>query len=143
MQYNDQVGTLTAPHPQVILDPFFVLPDFAWIETRGTHPQAIFDAANSWTGIQKINTGGFSLNQNFPNPAADFTTIRFELSTPQQVTLDLYDVLGNKIATLENKMAGAGTHQINVDVRQLQAGYYMYTLKAGVDQISKKLLVVR
>lgn len=142
VQYNDQVGSLTAPHPQVVLDPFFVTPDFAWIETRGSYPQAIFDAENSFTGIQNTKKNSFNLNQNFPNPASDYTMIRFELGKSQQIKLDLYDLVGNKIGTLENKNLDAGMHQLNVDVRQLPAGYYMYTLNTGDEQLSKKLLIV-
>ncbi|MCX6291906.1 MAG: T9SS type A sorting domain-containing protein [Bacteroidetes bacterium] len=142
--YNDQVGILNNPHPQVVIDPSFTMADFAWIETRGPFSLslALFDAENSFMGVQEHHQHKFTLDQNYPNPANESTIISFELVKPDHVTLEVFDLVGNKMATLENNNLSAGAHQFKMDVTQIPAGYYMYALRAGDDQLTKKLLVV-
>lgn len=140
--YNDQVGSLSNPYPQVVIDPTFTQANFAWIEVRGSYSLALFDAENSFVGIQNPHSNQSGSLENYPNPANDFTFISFNLEKSQQVSLEVFDLIGNKVAVLENDRVSEGKHTLKMDVRQLPAGYYIYTLKAGNIQQSKKLIVV-
>ena len=87
--------------------------------------------------IQKLIVSGaimpdrFALEQNYPNPFNPSTTIRFSIpnviaSTPKQsqlVTLKVYDVLGDEVATLVNEEKPAGTYEIKFDALDFQAEF--------------------
>jgi len=92
----------------------------------------------------------FGLNQNFPNPFNPNTTIEYsipnnvgtthELST--QVSLKVYDVLGNEIATLVNETKQPGNYKVNFDAHGFPSGVYIYKLNtAGLLQVRKMMLL--
>jgi len=85
----------------------------------------------------------FSLWQNYPNPFNPSTTIRFDLPKSSFVTLQVYDLLGNEVATLVNEFRLAGSHKIDWTVRGLPSGLYFYRLQAGVFVDTKKLVVMK
>jgi hypothetical protein len=98
----------------------------------------------------------FSLEQNYPNPFNPNTTIRYsipsvianEVKQSQLVTLKVYDVLGNEIATLVNEEQTAGKYEIEFEshsgeVRNLVSGIYFYQLKAGEFMETKKMLLLK
>jgi photosystem II stability/assembly factor-like uncharacterized protein len=83
------------------------------------------------------------LFQNYPNPFNPFTTIQFQVSTPAQVSLKVYDVLGNEVAALENESREAGNYSVIFDANKFSSGIYFYTLRAGNFIDSKKMLLLR
>lgn len=85
----------------------------------------------------------FSLQQNYPNPFNPVTVIQFQLADQSNVELSVYDMTGRQVATLVDKPMQAGNHQVNFDAQNLSSGVYIYTLKAGVQMISRKLTVVK
>ena len=85
------------------------------------------------TGInnrRNNSPSGFSLEQNYPNPFNPSTVIRFRLPASLNVTLKIYDLLGNKVRTLLNKRETAGMHEVVFDASGLASGVYFYQLKA-------------
>ena len=70
----------------------------------------------------------FVLHGNFPNPFNPQTTITFELRQSTTVTLEVFDVLGRRVATLLDGPAGAGTHTAVFDAAGLPSGLYVYRL---------------
>ncbi|MHC1737625.1 MAG: serine hydrolase [Ignavibacteriaceae bacterium] len=88
---------------------------------------------------------GFSLEQNYPNPFNPATVISYGLPVPGHVTLKLFDVLGNEIATLvdEEKNAGSYNYQLSTDNYQLTSGIYFYELRAGKYRSTKKLVLIK
>lgn len=95
-----------------------------------------------------IVPGRFVLHQNTPNPFNPETTIQFELAATAQVTLEIYNLLGQKVATLLNERRNAGFHKIiwaGVDDwgRPLNSGVYFYRLKAGNFEATKKLVLIK
>ncbi|MGZ3866386.1 MAG: T9SS type A sorting domain-containing protein [Bacteroidia bacterium] len=71
----------------------------------------------------------FSLSQNYPNPAKDFTRIKFQLSTSGYVSLKLFDVLGKPVFTLLDQQMNAGTYIFPLETNDFPEGIYFYELK--------------
>jgi hypothetical protein len=85
----------------------------------------------------------FTLKQNYPNPASHRTTIRFAVPEPSNVTLEVYDLLGRRVAVLKrNTAVRAGWHAVRVDASRLASGTYFYRLRSEDTQETKKLIVV-
>ena len=82
------------------------------------------------------------LFQNYPNPFNPSTTIRYEIPERSFVTIKVYDVLGNEIATLVNEEKPTGSYEVEFrpesSIQQLASGIYFYELTAGLFIQTKK-----
>lgn len=85
----------------------------------------------------------YILMQNYPNPFNPVTTITFSLPVQENVTLKLYDVLGNEIATLLNGTAKAGVNNVSFNASRLSSGIYIYVIKAGSFNSSKVMTLLK
>ncbi len=85
----------------------------------------------------------FTLHQNYPNPFNPITVIRYQLSNNSEVTLKVYDVLGNEVATLVNEYKTAGGYEAEFDASNLPSGTYFYRLQAGEYTETKKLILIK
>ncbi|MGH7602244.1 MAG: T9SS type A sorting domain-containing protein, partial [bacterium] len=85
----------------------------------------------------------FELMQNYPNPFNPATSIEFSIASDQFVSLKVYDVLGNEVATLVNEKKPAGFYRVSFDAKGLASGVYFYRLQAGNFAATRKLLLVR
>ncbi|MCK9424563.1 MAG: T9SS type A sorting domain-containing protein [Ignavibacteriaceae bacterium] len=88
----------------------------------------------------------FSLSQNYPNPFNPSTTISWQLSrkhSGSHVSLKVYDVLGNEVATLVNEEKSAGEYQVEFDGSKLASGIYFYTLHSSNFSAIKKMILLR
>jgi len=72
-----------------------------------------------------------SLSQNYPNPFNAFTLIKYELPQQSYVRIDIYDILGRNIVTIQDGLQPAGKHQIVWDAEGYSSGIYFYQLQAG------------
>ncbi len=93
--------------------------------------------------IQSIVPEEFLLSQNYPNPFNPTTRISFTLSEAGFVTLKVYDILGREVTTLFSKVMSAGKYEVDFDASQLPSGTYIYSINAGKQQISKKMLLIK
>ncbi|HET6227168.1 MAG TPA: T9SS type A sorting domain-containing protein, partial [Bacteroidia bacterium] len=85
---------------------------------------------------------GFSLKQNYPNPVnASKTVIEFNLTESTQAELNIYNALGQKVATPFNAQFSEGVHQFSLDVTNFKNGIYFYELKAGENKAIMKMIV--
>jgi 1,4-alpha-glucan branching enzyme len=83
-----------------------------------------------------------TLYQNYPNPFNPSTIIRFDVPESRQVLLEVYDILGRKVATLVDAQVSAGAHTVTFDASSLGSGTYFARLHvAGELRISKMLLL--
>ena len=68
----------------------------------------------------------FALLQNYPNPFNPTTNLRFTIGNPQEVTLKIYDVLGEEITTLVHEKLGAGSYTVRWKASNYSSGVYFY-----------------
>ncbi len=85
----------------------------------------------------------FELSQNYPNPFNPSTRIQYQVSSNSQVSLKVYDVLGNEVATLVNEEKPTGVYEVNFDASQLSSGIYFYKLNAANYSETKKMILMR
>jgi len=83
------------------------------------------------------------LNQNYPNPFNPSTTISFKLPEPGIVTLKIYNLLGEEIASLVDNYKQAGIHTFNFNAEGLPSGMYLYRLSTNGFTETKKMLFMK
>lgn len=86
---------------------------------------------------------GFELNQNYPNPFNPSTTISFSLPSSEKVKLQIFNTLGQEVAVLVDKEISAGRYNYTFDASGLTSGIYFYTLSAGNNSITKKMILIK
>ncbi len=85
----------------------------------------------------------FELSQNYPNPFNPSTRIQYSVSSSQNVTLKVFDVLGREVATLVNEQKSPGAYEVQLDGSKLSSGIYFYTLRSGNFMETKKLTLLK
>lgn len=107
--------------------------------------QMDFDGTFNYSNIIEVslNPYEFSLSQNYPNPFNPATTINFTLPTPQNVSLDIFNSAGEKVATIVNESLQAGYHSINFNASKLSSGVYFYSIKAGDFVAVRKMILLK
>lgn len=86
---------------------------------------------------------GFTLNQNYPNPINPFTTISFSIPKQSWVTMEIFNLLGQKVITLVSEVRPAGLYNVQWGASNCTSGIYYCRLQAGAFVAVKKLLLVR
>jgi len=87
--------------------------------------------------------GTYALDQNYPNPFNPTTTISFTLPVRDQVTLKVYNMVGQEVALLVNGEHQAGTYFVDFDASRLASGVYFYTLQTSNFSSTKKMTLVK
>ncbi|MEO8166891.1 MAG: T9SS type A sorting domain-containing protein [bacterium] len=86
----------------------------------------------------------FSLSQNYPNPFNPSTQIKFSVQSTDHARLEVFNILGQKVATLYNDIAEAGVyHIVSLDGTSLSSGIYFYQLESGKKIQLKKLILLK
>ena len=85
----------------------------------------------------------FSLEQNYPNPFNPTTTIKFSIPNEGLVTLKIYNVIGEEVATLVKDIKKAGNYELIFGANNLSSGVYLYKLSAGSFVETKKMLLLK
>ena len=103
---------------------------------EGTHPQQF---VKKKIGIPNE----YELKQNYPNPFNPSTRIEYSLAKDGWVVLDLYDILGEKIAQLVNENKESGNYSVQFDASQLPSGIYLYKIKTDNFVQVKKMFLLK
>jgi hypothetical protein len=96
-----------------------------------------------------LNAKDFQLYQNYPNPFNPTTKIKFIIPITlsgvegSPVSLEIYDMLGNEIATLINEEKSPGNYEVEFSADGLPSGIYFYKLDVGVYSETKKMLLIK
>ncbi|MFH1526738.1 MAG: T9SS type A sorting domain-containing protein, partial [Bacteroidota bacterium] len=93
---------------------------------------------------EEIIPRDYVLYQNYPNPFNPVTYIRFSIPEEEKVTIEIYDLLGQRIAVLsENEIFTVGYHEVLFDASGLSSGVYLYRIKAGEFFDIKKMVLIK
>jgi hypothetical protein len=141
--------------------PFSPLAKFRGTDPEGEWILAIRDAATGNTGVlqgwgldifyetatgtdeEKTIPDRFVVFQNFPNPFNPSTEIRFGLPRTEEVTVTVFNLLGQKVSEPVNERLAAGYHSIAFDGRNLASGVYLYRVRAGEYAGTRKMILVK
>ena len=121
----------------------------AWVDelriTRGVAliPAGLITHVDAGENAGSAGIKGYSLDQNYPNPFNPSTTIRYTLSSRSDVSLAVYNALGQRVMELMKSSQDAGSHELKFDGIGLSSGVYFYRLSAGTFVQSKTMLLVR
>ncbi len=85
----------------------------------------------------------YALEQNYPNPFNPSTTIRYSVPAAGRVSLKVYNVLGQEVASLVNTQKSAGTYNVTFDASRLSTGVYFYRITSGSFVQTKKMLLLK
>ena len=85
----------------------------------------------------------FELSQNYPNPFNPSTTIRFSLPEATQVKINLFNMLGEQVATLAEGMYESGYHKVTFNASNLPSGTYIYRLESSDFVQVKKMVLIK
>jgi peptidoglycan/xylan/chitin deacetylase (PgdA/CDA1 family) len=131
----DTLTTIVTDTGRVVLTK--VVPDKGILKLTPVTPTTIED--------EFVNISKFELYQNYPNPFNPSTNIRYSVNSSQFVSLKVYDVLGNEIASLVDEYKSAGMYNVQFTMHntQLSSGLYFYQLKAGEYFETKKMTYLK
>ncbi len=85
----------------------------------------------------------YALYQNYPNPFNPETVIKFDLPEAGNVSLQIFNLIGEQIATLVNEQLEAGSYQYSFNAKNLPSGIYLYKLTTDVRQFTQKMLLLK
>jgi len=85
----------------------------------------------------------FSLEQNYPNPFNPVTKIEYSLPVVGEVSLIIYNLLGEEVAGLVNEVQQAGFHHVTWDANKMSSGIYFYRLQSGDFVQTRKMLLLK
>lgn len=97
--------------------------------------------ATNLPGTEQPHT--FALEQNYPNPFNPATNIRFSLAESGETMLSVYNIQGQRVATLVNGSLPAGQHTVRFDASALASGIYLTRLRAGNETRLIKMMLVK
>ena len=90
-----------------------------------------------------ISARSFELNQNYPNPFNPSTRIEFALNERSRVTLTVYNMLGQEVATLVDEIKSAGSHYVIWNASDVASGIYFYKFSTGDHTLTKKMVFLK
>jgi len=108
--------------------------------------QVDFDGQATYSkevSINAINPVEFSLSQNYPNPFNPSTVIKYSVAKAGIVSLKVFNTLGQQVANLVNEVKAPGNYEVNFNAGNLSSGVYLYEIKAGEFNVTKKMLLLK
>lgn len=115
----------------------------------------VYGGTNFWSGdepwmrlnfdqtldVNNNELNNLSVSQNVPNPFTGETVVSYSLNETSNVSLQIMDVTGKVVSTINEGNQAAGSHNVSVDGSALAVGTYFYTLTAGTYQVTKRMVV--
>lgn len=136
------------------LNPVFSVPEFGLVEQRRSKQSASSGSRFTLTisPTQTVSNEieeeddqpiALALDQNYPNPFNPSTTINYAVPLQAKVRLEIFDLVGRKVAELVNGPKSTGSYSINFDASQLASGLYIYRLQVGSNILTKKMTLIK
>ena len=170
MQFNNipiaAYDTLFAMNVRQDIPSFAPLGTYTYIAYCGTYPSSIIDScyfgfdvtapiggsANDWNvskwfegneGIMENAPSSYALGDNYPNPFNAQTNIIMDIPKAGEARLEVYNLLGQKVATLIDGNIEAGHHTISWDANEYSSGIYFYKLTVGEQVFTKRMTLLK
>ena len=124
----------------------FVYKSGASISSTNHVQQALRTSLTGTTGITNNNSAtpkNYTLTQNYPNPFNPTTNFSFSIPNNENVSLKIYDILGNVVDTYVDGYLNAGTYSVVFDGNNLSSGIYFYTLNTGSFSETKRMVLTK
>jgi len=98
-----------------------------------------------YVGVEEnsVQPNAYALEQNYPNPFNPTTTIRYSLKESGKVELTVFNMLGQRVATLVNEFQSAGNHAVKFDASHLASGIYVYRMHVNNFSSTRKLILLK
>ena len=150
-QFGDAYAYYTW-QPNIPDDPFgdpFGNGDPGFFNLANSEYWAVLNFVSGVTGVREEKLSetlpsNYDISQNYPNPFNPSTTIQFALPQKSDVTVSVYNTIGQLVETLiSNKTYSPGKYSVEWNAAGLSSGVYFYTLKAGDMQITKKMILLK
>ncbi|MBI5541199.1 MAG: T9SS type A sorting domain-containing protein [Bacteroidia bacterium] len=101
----------------------------------------VLGASPCLTGVPSTEVNTMSVSQNYPNPVNGITNIKVTLAETSNVAVEITNMVGQLVSKVDKGRLAAGSHGINLNVANLNSGIYFYTVTAGTQKITKKMIV--
>ena len=155
--YNNGYGAYNADNSQMLMAEYNW-----WGHSSGPYhvalnPGGLGDSTNMWVDPVPFLTDSLSITevvkrqkpsvsmveQNCPNPFRQETFIRYHCSEPSKVTMKVFNILGQEVVTLVDKVENAGEHIVKWDANEMSNGVYFYRVTIGNFTETRKCMIVR
>jgi outer membrane protein assembly factor BamB len=117
-----------------------------WATFQGNNQRTGMFSSSGTTGIKNSSSGlpiDYTLAQNYPNPFNPTTTIQFALPKDVIVSIKVFNILGQHVATLVNGYQYAGYHELTFNMDSFSSGIYFYQMRAGSFIETKKMMLMK
>jgi hypothetical protein len=101
----------------------------------------VFNSALALSVPKVVASQGFSVTPNYPNPFSNITNFNITLSKESTVTVDVFNLLGEKVSTLGTQQMSNGTHQMTINGNGWNAGVYLYRVTVNGQTVTNKMMV--
>ena len=98
---------------------------------------------NNPVAVEENAPAAFAVEQNTPNPFNPTTTINFSIAQAGNVSVDVYNIAGQKVDTIANEFMNVGSHSLTWDASGFSAGVYFYTVRSGDYSKTMKMTLVK
>jgi len=108
--------------------------------------QVDFNGSYEYSNEINVDVTGpaqYSLDQNYPNPFNPSTLIKYSVAKDGFVNVSIFNLLGEKVATLVNSNMKAGSYELNFNASQLSSGVYFYSIEAGDFKAVRKMMLMK
>jgi len=128
-----------------VSDKLYIITAFVLYEVTSSSVIPILNISEVENEPSGIVPAQFTLFQNYPNPFNPTTTIKYQIPEISFITIKVYDVLGNEVATLVNEEKPAGEYNVEfrIDNLELSSGIFFYQLQAGNYIETKKMVLLK
>jgi hypothetical protein len=111
--------------------------------TAGCNGSGGVGSISSRLAMEQLPADGFVLDQNYPNPFSETTSIGYRLGETRQVSVMIYNFIGEHVTTLADGIQQAGYHAVEFDGSELPVGIYFCRLQSGDFTATTKLFLVK
>ena len=116
------------------------------LSSEGVISKPYYPPSDIFTSIERRFESSqidFKLDQNYPNPFNPTTIINYQLSKISLVDLSIFNIIGEKVVTLVSEKQPAGNYKVEWDAQSYSSGIYIYKLRAGFYERSRKMILLR